>query len=109
MILNSSSVVEKLVVKNDPLCPGNFDRSFFLEWFGQFLSLLWFVTYSLTLLVSLVCKKKSKYGVCFFLVFLIGLKECRYPCISTSKKQKYEKKTSYEHTRGNLAPNTKTG
>ena len=30
------------------------------------------------MLVSLVCKKKSKYGVCFFLVFLIGLKECRY-------------------------------
>ena len=90
VILNSLLVVEKLVLEIlfvSVILTGDFfwngSSRFFICCCSQHIPL--------TLLVSLVCKKKSKYGVCFFLVFLIGLKECRYPCISTSKKKNTKK------------------
>ena len=96
VILNSSLVVEKLVVEIlfvSVILTGDF----FWNSSSRFFLCCGLQHIPLTLLVSLVCKKKSKYGVCFFLVFLIRLKECRYPCISTSKK-KNTKKTQVTET-----------
>ena len=80
----------------DPLClqvilTGGFfwnSSSRFFRCCGSYIT---YIFPRVTMLVSLVWERKSKYGVCFLLAFFIGLKECRYPCISASKKKNTRK------------------